>query len=117
LIALLAAIAAAATAVAIERTLYSRKLERERDAALAAERESSERLIAAKLAGADIPPPREEAPTLEEPLLPELEAMIADWEGEAARDQQRRLIRQQLSLGKTQTQVLRDLTPTPVADL
>jgi hypothetical protein len=115
MLALLAALAAAATAIAIERTLLSRKLERERDAALAAARESNERLIAAKLAGAEVPPPMEAPPPAEDPLIPELEALIADWETPAAQEQQRRLIRQQLAFGKTQTQVLRELSPSPAS--
>lgn len=84
---------------------------REREEARAEAREMRERLLSAKLAGADIPPPPEPALIPETPLLPDLERAILDWETPAAQDAQRRWIRSQMAAGRSQAEILRALNP------
>lgn len=78
---------------------------RERERALAREREANERLLAARKEGFDIPP-LPEAIVEVEPLIPELQALVDDWEGEGAKAMERK-IRSMMADGKTQAEIAR----------
>ena len=95
------------------------RTEREREAAAAAERIAVERLLQAKASGMEVPIAPEPPPLPPEPepqFIPELEAIVADWESEAAKEQQRAVIRRLLGQGKSQMEVLKYLTPAVAAE-
>lgn len=114
---LLTALAAAGLTAAVMNYAHIRRLDRERREVEAKAATDRERLYGAWKDGFLIPPaPTSEAapvPVTEAtaPLIPELQAIVNDWDDERGRASQLRVIRQLMAQGKTQTEVLRDLLP------
>jgi hypothetical protein len=97
--------------------LYARS-EREKAASAAAERTATERLIQARKDGYEVPiapelPPAPPEP--ETPFIPELEALVNEWESEHGKEAQRAVIRRLLATGKSQMEVLKYLVPSTSA--
>lgn len=74
-------------------------------------REATERLLAARKEGFEIPEPPQPMPEPEPPLTPKLQALVDDWETEVGRDAQRAVIRRHLAAGKSEAEILRLIGP------
>ena len=97
------------TWLAVRAQRERQMIERE---AFARERALYERLAQARKDGYEIPEPA--TPVLEpviDPLEPALEALVLDWEGPAAQQAQRDVIRRMRAAGKSPAEIVRALTP------